>query len=417
MKAISRFLPAVLILALFAAVAVPPAHAQNFTTLYPFKSFPDGAFPEAALVRDSQGNLYGTTPFGGDPKCRRGEGCGVVFKVDAAGRETLLHTFYLGADGGYPKGGLIRDSQGNLYGAGAGSGTFKEGTVFKFSPSGHETVLYSFCSQNACVDGSRPEASLIRDDRGNLYGTTVAGGVGDAGVVFKLDTAGKETVLHSFCSEQDCSDGGDPMAGLVRDAQGNLYGTTSEGGAGKQGVVFKLDAAGHESVLHAFTSGEDGAYPVAGLIFDAQGNLYGTTQNGGGTGCDGEGCGVVFKIAAASGKETILYTFTGGADGGAPSAGLLLDAQGNLYGTTYMGGLVNCAVPNFGCGTVFKLDTTDNLTVLHSFTGEADGGGPLAALIGDGKGSIYGTTLYGGDAMCKFDFGGPGCGVVYKISP
>jgi uncharacterized repeat protein (TIGR03803 family) len=274
------------------------------------------------------------------------EGCGVVFKLDPTGKETVLYSFTGGADGAQPTGVLVRDASGNLYGTALIGGSFDGecpafgpgcGVVFKLHPSGTLTVLHTFTGG---TDGEGPRG-VIRDGTGNLYGTTSDGGEFHEGIVFKVDTTGKETVLHSFTGG---SDGGAPFAPLIRDAAGNLYGTTIGGGMGL-GVVFKLTPSGKETVLHSFTGGADGGQPYAGVVRDALGNLYGTTYNG------GTCCGVVFRVNE-SGKESVLYTFTGGADGSDPDASLLIQS-GALYGTTVFGGdLSYCGA---GCGVVFKL--------------------------------------------------------------
>jgi len=262
-----------------------------------------------------------------------------VYKVDTAGVETVLHTFTGGADGGYPYAGLIRDSAGNLYGTTSGGGTAGSGVVFKLDPEGQETVLYSFTGG---TDGGDPVVGVTRDPAGNLYGTTRLGGASGWGVVFEVNTAGQEMVLYSFTGG---ADGGRPWAVPVRDSAGNLYGTTLHGGASGAGVVFKVDTAGQETVLYNFCSlanCADGLGPSAAVIRDPAGNLYGTTEIGGAS-----GAGVVFQLNTA-GQETVLYSFTGGADGGQPFAGVVRDAAGNLYGTTYGGGEENS-------GVVFKI--------------------------------------------------------------
>jgi uncharacterized repeat protein (TIGR03803 family) len=392
----------------------PTAQAQTYaeSVLYSFTGSTDGGYPNAGLARDAQGNLYGTTFFGGEPTCNSGgtPGCGVVFKLDTSGNETVLHTFTNAPDGAFPPAGLVQDAQGNLYGTTYGGGAYATaayagGTVFKIDASGNETVLYSFCphavSQGGCADGTQLEAGLVRDAQGNLYGTTRAGGdllalgcAGGCGTVFKVNSTGKETVLHSFT--ENGVDGMIPYATLVRDAQGNLYGTTSEGGSGSgsEGTVFKVDTSGNETVLYSFTeNGVDGSVPAAGLVRDAQGNLYGTTSEG------GSGYGTVYKLDT-SGNPTLLHTFTGGADGAYPLAGLARDAKGNLYGTTFEGGA-------YYAGTVFKVDTTGKETVLYSFTGTSgDGFGPLSVPVLDPQGNLYGTTIDGGVSNA---------GTVYKL--
>jgi uncharacterized repeat protein (TIGR03803 family) len=239
---------------------------------------------------------------------------------------------------------VIKDSAGNLYGATAGGGTYYQGVVFKLAPDGTETVLYNFCSQNNCTDGANPIGGLIRDTAGNLYGTTLSGGnLSDLGVVFKVAPDGNETVLYSFCSQDNCSDGGYPRAGVIEDQSGNLYGTAEFGGGlncdGETcGVIFEIAADGTYTVLHKF-SGVDGGNPIGGLIRDTAGNLYGTTFDGGKYG-GYFGDGVVFRLAP-DGTERVLHSFAGGSDGKWPEAGLLEDKAGNLYGAS--------------TGTIFKL--------------------------------------------------------------
>jgi uncharacterized repeat protein (TIGR03803 family) len=391
-----------------AVLATGSAQAQIYTerVLYSFNSSPDGQLPLAGLVRDAQGNLYGTTVGGG-------VGCGTVFKVDATGNETVLYTFPgTGVDGSQPQAGLVLDAQGNLYGTTLSGGAYyMYGTVFKVDAAGNETVLHSF-GRPGSDDGANPMAGLVRDAQGNLYGTTVNGGH-CCGTVFKVDSTGRETVLYNFTGG---GDGQEPEAGLVLDAQGNLYGTTYYGGdrtcnaSRGCGTVFKLDATGNETVLHSFGSGGggDGSLPNAGLVRDAQGNLYGTTYYGGVNRCyapnEPYGCGTVFRVDT-TGKETVLHSFGpgGGSDGSFPMAGLVRDAQGNLYGTTSSGGAYGYY------GTVFKVDMTGRETVLHSFgaTG-ADGVQPEAGLVLDASGSLYGTTYHKGSAYgC--------CGTVFKL--
>jgi uncharacterized repeat protein (TIGR03803 family) len=319
-----------------AVFATQSAQAQTYKVLYSFKGGADGATPYAALVRDTAGNLYGTTFLGG------ASNLGTVFKLDTAGKETLLHSFKGGADGAIPYAALVRDAAGNIYGTAGGGGASNSGTVFKLDTTGTETVLYTF---KGGADGRGPASPLVLDPSGNLYGMTNAGGKPGAcflgpigcGVVFKLDTTGTETVVYTFTGG---TDGGSPyLGGLVLDSSGNLYGTTAEGGVADNGVVFKLDTTGTETVLYSFGNG--GVAPYAGLVRDAAGNLYGTTTNG------SKGFGTVFKLDT-TGNHTLLHSFTGGSDGAVPYAGLVRDAAGNLYGTTTAGGASNL-------GTVFEL--------------------------------------------------------------
>jgi uncharacterized repeat protein (TIGR03803 family) len=230
-----------------------------------------------------------------------------------------------------------------------------------------------------------------------------------------ISMALQATVLHNF----NGTDGSVPTGELVRDAAGNLYGTALFGGVAGCGfgcgTVFKLDKAGKETVLYSFSGGNDGGNPVSGLVRDTAGNLYGTTRYGGDLSClSGSGCGVVFKVDT-TGKLTVLYSFIGGADGADPEAGLALDAKGSLYGTTYYGGTGPCSdFGRVGCGIVFKLDTKQKETILYSFTHGADGAHPMAGLIHNAAGNIYGSTAGGGDFTCNPQFG---CGVVFKLTP
>ncbi|MGC9946642.1 MAG: choice-of-anchor tandem repeat GloVer-containing protein [Bryobacteraceae bacterium] len=355
--------------------------AGQETVLFGFPGATGGSCPHAGVIRDPEGNLYGTTERGG-----AGDG-GVVYKLDTTGQETVLYTF---TDSHGSQGtGVIRDPAGNLYGTTYYGGTERTGSVYKLDTAGNYTVLYSFTDG---ADGGYPSAGVILDPAGNLYGTTPVAGTGGWGVVYKLDTSGQETVLYSFTGGAD----GSGPSGVVRDAEGNLYGTTWQGGAAKAGVVFRVDPAGNEAVLYTFTGHADGAFPLGGVIRDSAGNLYGTTS-GGGTAAH---AGVVYKLDAA-GNYTVLYSFTGGDDGDSPQSGVTRDSAGNLYGTTYRGGAA-------GAGVVYKLDTAGNETVLHSFTGGADGSTPYAGVILDSAGNLYGTTFYGG----KYSGG-----VVFKLTP
>jgi uncharacterized repeat protein (TIGR03803 family) len=322
----------------------------NETVLYSFTGGADGDQPYASLIRDAKGNIYGTTFFGGGSAACNG-GCGVVFKLDTSGEETVLHAFTgTGGDGANPYDGLVQDAQGDLYGttvSGGGSSAYSGGcgVVFGVNTAGKERVLYRF---GEGADGAGPYAGLVMDAKGNLYGTTQYGGTFGAGTVFMLDKTRKETVLYSFSGG---TDGRLPLLGyLVRDAYGNLYGTTQFGGTYGAGTVFKLDNAHRETVLHSFSGGTDGSYPYAGLVRDAEGNLYGTTNQGGSS-----GYGTVFKLDRA-GNETLLHTFTGtGGDGAYPFDDLVRSANGNLYGTTFSGGAnANVCFDN-GCGIVFML--------------------------------------------------------------
>jgi uncharacterized repeat protein (TIGR03803 family) len=352
--------------------------AGHQTALHSFLGGSDGAYPYGGLIRDTAGNLYGTTQEGGTANQ------GTVFKIDSTGNESALYTFTGSPDGGSPTAPVVMDAEGNLYGTAALGGTAGQGVVFKLDRTGHETVLYNFLGGN---DGAQPETTVTLDPAGNLYGTTSAGGVENAGIVYKLDAAGHETVLFNL-SQLGLSF----PSGLVRDAAGNLYGSA----VGGVGAIFKVAANGQTSVLYSFKGGSDGAGPVGlDLALDRMGNLYGTTGNGG-----AYAEGTIFKVAP-SGKETRLYNFTGGTDGWYPVAGVVRDSSGNLYGTAQGGGAENM-------GVVFKLDTTGTQTTLCSFNGGVDGANPVAGLIRDSSGNFYGTANYGGAANY---------GMVYALTP
>jgi uncharacterized repeat protein (TIGR03803 family) len=406
-----------------ASIVVPTqAQAQTFKVLHTFHG-KDGDAPVGQLVRDKAGNFYGTTTAGGTGKCQIG--CGTAFKMNEAGKIIWTHSFN-GANGWQPLAGLLRDAGGNLFGTTGLGGDLKCippygcGTVFKLDNVGKkETVLHRFTDR---PDGEGPEPLLVQDPGGNLYGTTWSGGENEAGTVFKINTAGKETILYSFTGG---SDGCGPYPGVILDSAGNLYGTTLIGGAGfgnsGYGVVFKVDASGNETVLHTF-GGSDGANPDSVLLFAPEGNLYGMTQNGGSSEvCDG-GCGTVFELSPQNGgwSETVLYSFcslSDCADGLQPVRGpLVRDAAGNLYGTTDDGGNYRYCNGD-GCGVVFKLDPAGKETVLHNFTGGADGSGPFAGLTIDSVGILYGAAISGGDLKCLDNKNGYGCGVVFKIIP
>jgi uncharacterized repeat protein (TIGR03803 family) len=320
------------------------------SVLHAFTGGSDGRYPAAGVILDQAGNLYGTTEMGGD------RGSGNVFKFTPGSGESVLHSFGAGGDGMYTDEGLIFDQAGNLYGT-------THDTAFKLVPnqdgSWTESVLYTFCSLPNCGDGVYPQGPLVLDETGDLYSTTAQGEVctGHCGGVFKLsphlDGSWIEKVLYSFTGGND---GDDPEAGLIRDQAGNFYGTTSRGGSYGAGVVFSLTPGADgkswkEKVLHQFTGGRDGSRPYAGLIFDQAGNLYGTTSSGG-----ARGYGVVFKLAPntkGGWNETVLHAFLNH-PGAIPSAGLILDAEGNLYGTT-TGKDDGFGCSGSPCGTVFEI--------------------------------------------------------------
>jgi uncharacterized repeat protein (TIGR03803 family) len=414
---LKRIEPKLLHLAYFLALfATAPtlSLAQTFTVLHSFTGPPEGNSPYSTLVLDAQGNLYGTTELGGVYQRLSQALPGTAFKLAPDGTQTVLHSFgrFITptrlSDGGILYAGVVRDSQGNLFGTtGYGPGS-AYGVVFKLSPSGAETILHIFTGP---PDGLGPGGGLVMDAQGNLYGTTELGGTGycpgyyypGCGTIYKVTPSGTETILHNFTGYP--SDGTGPQGSLIFDAQGNLYGTTVYGGLYGWGTVFKLTPTGKETVLYNFGPPPDAETPEAGLVMDANGNLFGTTSWGG-----TEDYGTVFKLDP-TGAETVLYSFKDGADGGTPYAGsLLLDATGNLYGTTCYGGTSRR-------GTIFELTPSGSETALYSFTGGADGGCPIGGLVSDSVGNFYGTAseggIYQGDFVCT-NFG---CGTVFKLTP
>ena len=377
-------------------------------TLYEFPSSgKNGALPVSTVILDAKGNLYGATSYGGTSKnCLFNGlrvGCGTVYKLTPGGKQTVLHNF-AGLDGAIPSGGLVLDSQGNLFGTTGEGGVYGYGTVFKLTASGTETVLYSFTGQ---TDGAYPWEPLVLDAQGNLYGTTSEGGIYGYGTVYKMSQSGNETVMYNFGSLPN--DGSYPIGAMVLDGQGNLYGATFWGGMNGTGTVFKVTPSGEETVLHSFTGeragGMDGAYPDEGLSFDTQGNLYGTTLYGGAYGDGTNGYGTVFMVTP-SGVESLLYNFGGYADDGIYPYGVVVDSQGSLYGTTSAGGS--------GGGTVFKLTPDGTETAIYSFA--LGGGNAQAGVVFDSKGNLYGATRLGGNfqknrkQVCHY-----GCGVVYAV--
>ena len=405
--------------ALFAITTTPTAAATNkFRVLYNFSGGADGGAPEG-LVEDATGNLYGTTGLGGDPNCYGAWGrCGVVFKLDKAGKLTVLHKFTNGADGAFPYPTLVL-SGNTLYGAASYGGNlhcyydYGCGVLFKIDIQTHALkVLRVFNGW----DGLGPSGGLLLKS-GVLYGTTIQGGSSGncgyygCGVVYKLVLkTGAYTVLHNFHS----SDGSNPCSSLILDQTGKvLYGATPSGGSsdhcyGGCGAVFKLTIkTGVYKVLYNFTGSPDAEYPYGPLSLDAWGNLYGDSQLGGAYLCRSDsGCGTVFMVHPKTGTDTVLHNFTGGADGDYPLAGVTRSRAGAIYGTTAWGG-------SNDLGTVFEL-VAKKETVLHTFHG-SDGSGPSAVVIMDSKGNLFGTAFAGGSHGSGCD--GYGCGVVWKVTP
>jgi uncharacterized repeat protein (TIGR03803 family) len=328
----------------------------------------DGAGPYAGLIQATDGDLYGTTEEGGGAACAIG--CGTIFKITPSGSRTTLHSFC--ADGcGHRPNGLIQATDGSFYGTTLYGGSRYSGTVFKIDSNGTFTTLYSFCSETGCTDGAYPNASLIQATDGDFYGTTETGGANCApdgcGTVFKITPGGALTTLYSFCAQSGCPDGQFSTAALVQAANGDFYGTTLGGGANDCtavsdgcGTIFKITSGGKLTTLYSFCSlanCADGTTPFAGLVQAANGNFYGTTEWGG---AHGAAAGTVFEVTPG-GTLTTLYSFcsqAGCTDGESPYAGLIQSDNGVFYGTTYLGGAN-------GEGTVFSL-SVDSGASFHS---------------------------------------------------
>ncbi len=419
-------------------LAARPLRAQTLTTLYNFctpTNCANGYAPYAGLVQGSDGNFYGTTTVGGANLAVTGIG-GTVFRINPNSPPgtglTTLYSFcstssppVVCTDGQEPFAGVIQGSDGNFYGTtylgGANEGS---GTIFKISPGGALTTIYSFCSVYACADGSGPAGGLVQGSDGNFYGTTEKGGAYGAGTVFKITPSGTPpttytlTTLYSFCSQSGCTDGGSPQVGLVQGSDGNFYGTTNSGGTNSGGTVFQITPSGTLTTLYSFCSQSgctDGLHAYAALIQGNDGNLYGTTYNGG----THSQAGTVFKINPNSPPGTgltTLYSFCAQSsatesctDGEYPYGGLVQASDGNFYGTTAAGALT--------AGTVFEITpsgtppTIYTLTTLYTFctqSGCTDGGAPFGALVQGSDGKLYGTTSF---------YGAYGGGTVFALPP
>jgi len=358
---------------------LPLAHAQTFTVLHQFNSTSDGAFSEGSVLRDSAGNIFGTTT---NPS--------TVFKIGSNGKESVFFNINGGDLGDFPTGSLTEDAAGNLYGIAEG-GSGGAGVVYKLSPQAQETVLFAFQGGLHNTTPKLPAGGVLLGKNGNIFGVAQFGNkqtcaVG-CGSVFRLDATGSMHFLHVFTGG---TDGGNPIGPLVQDAAGNLYGVAQSGGdltcpeflftqGAGCGVVFKIARTGTFTVLHTFAGGADGAIPQGGLLRDANGNLFGTAASGG----IAEN-GTVYQIAR-DGSYSVVHRFTQ-AEGQNPNGGLVEDTSGNIFGTAQLGG-------NQSLGTVFQLNPDESVKVLHSFQGLADGAVPLAGLFRDSAGHLYGTTV------------------------
>ena len=372
---------------LLCAATVVASHAQTFTTLVNFNGA-NGAGPSAALVQGIDGNLYGTTSQGGANSCPAPYvGCGTIFRINAGGTLTTLHSFS-STDGALPV-ALVQATNANFYGTTAfGGNNSNLGTVFKFSHAGVLTTLHSFDAN----DGSYPTGGLIQAIDRNLYGTAQQGGSSNFGTVFKITPQGELTTLYSF----DLTSGADPLAGLVQATNGDFYGTSLFGGTANDGTIFKINSGGAVTTLHSFDS-TDGSTPYGWLVQATNGNFYGTTLKGG-----AYSYGTIFKITP-HGKLTTLYSFQQNSpDGGQPQVGLVQATDGNFYGTTSAGGGSSSCYA--GCGTIFRITPAGTLTTLHSFN-STDGVNP-GALVQGTTGDLFGTA--GGGAN--------GYGTIFTLS-
>ena len=331
-------------------------------------------FPIAGLVQGTGGSFYGTASEGGG-----NSNAGAIFQVTASGSLNTLYAFTGAGDGGDPHGTLVQGANGDFYGTTESGGGNSDGTVFRVTPAGSLTTLYSFAGT---PDGANPFAGLVTGTDGDFYGTTETSGAGGAGTLFRITPGGSLTTLHAFTGGDD---GGHPQDTLVSATDGSFYGTAEAGGAGGTGTVFQLTSSGSLATLHAFTAlaggtNADGASPFAGVVLANDGNLYGTTEAGG-----AGGTGTVYQLTT-SGSLTTLYSFStlvGGtnADGANPYGGLIQASDGNLYGTTETGG-------THGMGTVYQITTSGSFATLHSFTGGTDGANPYDALV-EGTNGIF----------------------------
>jgi uncharacterized repeat protein (TIGR03803 family) len=388
-----------------AVLATAAWAAGPIKLIYSFTGGSEGEYTDTELVRDSAGNLYGTSVQGGTYSS------GTVFQVTPAGVHTVLYSFTGGTDGGEPYKGVTLGADGNLYGTavtgGGGSCEGGCGVVFKLTNSGGtwtQSVIHTFQGS----DGSGPGSPVSFDRHGNIYGTTPTGGTYSVGVIYQLEpnSAGGWSfhVIHEFTGGADGAGG---SAGrLLVDTAGRLYGVCTVGGVNGFGTVYTLGRPHGQwefTTIYAFKDSPDGGEPYGGLVFDRFGNLYGTTYYAG-----TNDAGTVYELTHTHGTwtEQVLYSFTGGADGGSPISSLVSDAAGNLYGTTSAGGSASC-----GCGVIFKMTHGANgwsETVVYSFPGKPRPGFAYNGMVGDGAGNFYGATVHGGSGDD---------GAIYKFTP
>ena len=360
----------------------------SVATIHAFSGGAGGRYPDSGLTAGPDGDFYGTTTFGG------AYGLGTVYKITPAGVHTVLYSFTGGpGDGQNPASGLELGDDGVFYATTTAGGAFGRGTFFKITTAGVVTTLYSFAG--TASSGENPQGLTLLAD-GNFYGTTTAGGANGRGTIFRMTAQGVQTVLHSFAPG---AAGHTPVAGLSPNRDGYLYGVTYYGGTNDVGTIFRIapDGTGY-TTLHSFAGGPaDGQYPGTKLRNVADGTLYGST-GGGGAG----GKGTIFRYDPISGAASVIHSFAGGPDdGNHPSCRLRVGIDGNLYGVTFYGGY-------FDRGTFFRITPAGTLAVLHSFAGGTDGQGPNSSLLVTADGDFYGTTIAGGVTNN---------GTIYRIRP
>lgn len=408
------------VVSMLCAAAVIDARAQNFTSLASFNGGNGGDPKYMSLAQGLDGNFYGTTTYGGQITCDPSLGCGVIFKITPGGelrKLKVLESNRKEQDGTQPTATLLLATDGNFYGTTTSGGRYYNGAVFKITPGGEMTTLYSFCAQGSpCADGAGPYGGLIEGPDGNFYGTTAWGGTNstcfrNCGTVFRITPTGNLTTLANFCTGNPCASfSPTPYGELVLGNDGNFYGTTQYGGNPGDGTVFKVTPGGILTTLHSF-QGSDGGYPLGGVVLGNDGNFYGTTSAFG-----AYESGTVFKITPAR-VLTTLYNFcvqTACADGGDPFGTLIQATDGNFYGTTVGGGSQGSCGSYVACGTIFRITPAGSLTTVFQSFDNTNGFYPSAGLVQGTNGVLYGTTYAGGDLSCPGSNYG-GCGAIFSF--